>query len=60
MKRFHCLLCGMALVSIVGCSTEVEEGEHVWKDQTRTIEEAKQLEDAMQQNLKQRMEQVGQ
>ena len=45
---------------VLGCSSEVEEGEHVWKEQTDTIEKAEQVEKMVDESLKDKMNQIGQ
>jgi len=58
MKMVMRLLAVAIPLAVVGCSSDVEEGEHVWKEQTQTIDKAKQVEQTIQQGLSQQMQQV--
>ena len=45
MKRIHVVFLLFLTGLLGGCSDNNSAGDHVWKDQTDTIEKAKQAED---------------
>lgn len=60
MKRslYHGLVAAAALVLMACSGQDVDEGEHVWKEQTRALERAEEAEKEIQEGFEQRAREI--